>query len=599
MPRELAEHLDELRKLANDHGGILNVYDKMRRTVSPMTTVPRPLDMHNILALDPLHAIGKATAGIAKSLRSQKMWELVAGAGDEVFSRTHKSGWFPIGEIDKAAAEAIEKVAPRLIDEKTGKAIVGGWVSPDMYAELVRTYAHVTDPVTHSAIGRVYDALTRKFKWAVTRPFVPYHVRNMLEDIVRIAIGDPSVFAPSKVGAFVKNMYNATRGRGTVDIAGAAMDMPDAVRMASAYGVIAGEIRASSMSNVYRNLPGKGVSKAAKHPFAGLGAGIDHVGTSLEDGRRFAAWVSYMDNGMSPYQAKLTVDKVLFDYATLTPFERQTMTRVIPFYSYLKNSIRLSAETAFSNPALINAQQGLMKRLGPKNQDEAPDWVRSRFMIALDPNERTDAERVMSLFGLPWADANSLLDTSGGFKPWVKDLTFRMNPYVKAAWQGSEYFGENATTRPVRAPGLFAGLPDGAKETIGYHEVKGRDGKIQSRIDPMWDYLLNTVFTRAYSTAKSMRMPDPNTTGQTVVDQAIGLTTGIRAYEYDPAVVKLRKQSAANRDLLDAAARRGDLGIFSTAYRTEESDMSRFEVKQMLRERERIGRLLRAAQDRR
>jgi hypothetical protein len=302
---------------------------------------------------------------------------------------------------------------------------------------------------------------------------------------------------------------------------------------------------------------------------------------------------------MSPYQAKLTVDKVLFDYATLTPFERQNLTRVIPFYSYLKNSVRLSAETAFSNPALINAQQGLMKRLGPKNQDEAPDWVRSRFMIALDPNEQTDDERIMSMFGLPWADAANLLDTSGGFQKWVKDLAFRLNPYVKAAWQGSEYFGENATTRPVRAPGVFAGLPDGAKEMIGYHEVKGRDGKIQSRIDPMWDYLLNTVFTRFYSTLKSIRTPDPNTTGQTVGDQALGLATGIRKYEYDPAVVKLRKQSAANRDLLDAAARRGDIGIFSAAYRTEESNMPRSDVKRMLRERERIGRLLKAAQSRR
>jgi hypothetical protein len=486
-----------------------------------------------------------------------------------------------------------------LIDKKTGEAIVGGWVSPDMYAELTRTYANLTDPVTHSAIGRAYDALTRKFKWAVTRPFPAYHVRNALEDIVRIAIGDPAVFTPGNAVVFVENMWNATWGSGKVNIAGAAMDIPDAVRMASAYGVIAGEVRASSMSNVYRNLPGKGVSKAAKHGPTAFGAAIDHVGTSLEDGRRFAAWVSYMDNGMSPYQAKLTVDKVLFDYATLTPFERQTMVRVIPFYSYLKNSIRLSAETAFSNPALINAQQGLMKQFGPKNHDEAPDWIRGRFMLALDPSERTDAERVVSLFGLPWADANSLLDTSGGFKQWAKDLAFRLNPYARAVWQGSEYFGADAETRPVRAPGVFAGLPDGAKEMIGYHEVTGRDGKIQARIDPTWDYVFNTVLTRYYSTAKSLRTPDPNTTGQTFLDQALGLTTGMRKYEYDPAVEKLRKQSAANWDKITAAARRGDIGIFSAAYRTEESDRPRSDVKRMLKERERIARLLKAAQSRR
>jgi len=469
-----------------------------------------------------------------------------------------------------------------------------------MYAALTRTYANLTDPVTHSAIGRAYDALTRKFKWMVTRPFLPYHVRNAGEDIIRIAIGDPTIFATAgKAKAFVENMTKATFGRGTVDIAGVAMDMPDAVRMASAYGVIAGEIRASSMSNVYRNLPGKGVSKAAKHPFAGLGSGIDHVGTSLEDGRRFAAWVAYMDNGMSPYQAKLTVDKVLFDYATLTPFERQTMVRVIPFYSYLKNSIRLSAETAFSNPALINAQQGLMKQFGPKNQDEAPDWIRGRFMMALDPNERTDAERVMSMFGIPWADAANLLDTSGGFQKWVKDLAFRLNPYARATWEGSERFGANAETRPVRAPGLFAGLPDGAKEMIGYHEVTGRDGKIQARIDPTADYLLNIIGTRFYSTLKSLKPIDPNTTGHTFGDQALGLTTGMRKYEYDPKIEKLRKQSAANWDKITAAARRGDIGIFSATYRTEESNLPKYEVKRMLRERERIARLLKAAQSRR
>jgi hypothetical protein len=341
------------------------------------------------------------------------------------------------------------------------------------------------------------------------------------------------------------------------------------------------------------------VSKAAKHGPTAFGAAIDHVGTSLEDGRRFAAWVAYMEQGMSPYQAKLTVDKVLFDYATLTPFERQTMVRVIPFYSYLKNSIRLSAETAFSNPALINAQQGLMKQFGPKNHDEAPDWMRGRFMIALNPGERTDAERVVSLFGLPWADANSLLNTSGGFKQWVKDLTFRLNPYVRAAWEGSEHFGANAETRPVRAPGLFAGLPDGAKEMIGYHEVKGRDGKIQSRIDPTYDYLFNTVLTRYYSTMKTIKTPDPDTFGQGGLAMALALITGSGAYEYDPKIEKLRKQSAANWDQITAAARRGDIGIFSAAYRTEESDMPRADVKRMLKERERIARLLKAAQSRR
>lgn len=64
------------------------------------------------------------------------------------------------------------------------------------------------------------------------------------------------------------------------------------------------------------------------------------VGTAVEDNARLAVFIDQLDKGADFKSAASQVRKFLFDYTELTPFERSTMRRLVPFYTWSrKNSV--------------------------------------------------------------------------------------------------------------------------------------------------------------------------------------------------------------------------------------------------------------------
>ena len=73
-------------------------------------------------------------------------------------------------------------------------------------------------------------------------------------------------------------------------------------------------------------------------------------GAFIEDNSRIAVFFDQLAKGNTPKGASREVRKYLFDYTELTPFERSTMKRVFPFYTWSRKNIPLQIETLLNKP---------------------------------------------------------------------------------------------------------------------------------------------------------------------------------------------------------------------------------------------------------
>lgn len=80
------------------------------------------------------------------------------------------------------------------------------------------------------------------------------------------------------------------------------------------------------------------------------------VNTFLEDSSRLTTFIDSIEKGYSPTQAAQRVKKYLFDYADLTPFEREKIKPWVAFYTYMRNNVPLQAEMLVTRPGILTAQ---------------------------------------------------------------------------------------------------------------------------------------------------------------------------------------------------------------------------------------------------
>jgi hypothetical protein len=213
------------------------------------------------------------------------------------------------------------------------------------------------------------------------------------------------------------------------------------------------------------------------------------------------------------------------------------------------------------------AQQRAVEKLRGEHQPEdVPEWARSRLFIALGPNEQTGDERLLSAYGLPIQDISEMLDTSGGFKGWFKQLAWRAHPIVRFPFRiGAATLAE----RPGYAPKVFKHLPDAAKEMMGMREQKTKAGEEYITIDPVYSVLLDTVGSRFYSTAKSLGRTDTD-----AARSSLRHLLGLNVVDYDPKEEKRRQARREFDDILARAKRRGDVAGVPAFYKPRNSQLS-------------------------
>lgn len=95
------------------------------------------------------------------------------------------------------------------------------------------------------------------------------------------------------------------------------------------------------------------------------------LGSGLEDHARLAHFLVKRREGLSVEKAAASVRKYLFDYADLTPVEREVFKRVVPFYTYSRKILPVILEGLVKKPQTFSRMQWARSSLA--SQSEAPE----------------------------------------------------------------------------------------------------------------------------------------------------------------------------------------------------------------------------------
>lgn len=175
------------------------------------------------------------------------------------------------------------------------------------------------------------------------------------------------------------------------------------------------------------------------------------VGNYFDQANRFGLYKWARDKGMSSEEAAKKVREVQFDYSNTTPFESNVVSRVIPFYRWMRNNIPFQVRQAINDPrkyeyinkARLNAQEvvGL-------NDENIPDYMKESFAI---PITGENGKGKMLGLNLPLGDltklsrpGKTLVDSTSVLLKTPAELalnynTFLRKPIEKFAGQEKKY----------------------------------------------------------------------------------------------------------------------------------------------------------------
>lgn len=94
------------------------------------------------------------------------------------------------------------------------------------------------------------------------------------------------------------------------------------------------------------------------------------VGSAFEDYSRLLHFAAAIKQGQSWSEAADTVNKFMIDYSDLTPFEQNTLRRVIPFYTWMKKNTALQVENILQNPGRYQMYAKAINSMENSNEDD-------------------------------------------------------------------------------------------------------------------------------------------------------------------------------------------------------------------------------------
>jgi hypothetical protein len=164
------------------------------------------------------------------------------------------------------------------------------------------------------------------------------------------------------------------------------------------------------------------------------------LGSAFEDYSRLLHFAAAVKQGQTWSEAADTVNKFMLDYSDLTPFEQNTLRRVIPFYTWMKKNTALQIDTLLNNPGRYQMYfKGINAIEGTNDDDNARvnkgllpsylrDYVQTPFRVKKGYSGNFNT--VFWNTAMPVNDLNRLdiFDPKGV----AQDLFGSLSPIVKA-----------------------------------------------------------------------------------------------------------------------------------------------------------------------
>jgi len=435
--------------------------------------------------------------------------------------------------IDKATSritpegiELVESTSPQL----------KGWLMPKPIAEhLDSTLKFLTQEETTQGVLRVYDRLLRFWKMNVTGIWPAFHTRNFIGgyfnnwlagvnevryiDVERILRGSDHVMT-SNIGTKISGKqlldeverFGVTGQPGMMDVARQVEDEIEKVSATAAQFIQKGEYKKAA------KLTGQKVSNLPRWAME-----------QVENRLRMPLYLDRRLKGYTPAQAAKEVYKYHFDYVPktgLTPFERETMKRLMPFYVWARNNTPLQIQQMLKQPGkyagLEKFRQSMFTDKDKEEFKSLPEWMQGMFVFP-HPWKKDLGQSLWMQLDLPLEDINKLPTSSEGIKeiaallsPFLKlpaELYMNRNLYFGGDIVNEELPSEMQTTKAIKQLEM---LPNPLKKLLNFREVKYRDWSqpdekkfiTRYEINARALHALQSLMGRYYSTLKGVSDED-------------------------------------------------------------------------------------------
>jgi len=197
----------------------------------------------------------------------------------------------------------------------------------------------------------------------------------------------------------------------------------------------------------------------------------------VDNGTRTQLWLNGMRMGMTPEDSARMVHEFLYNYAELSPFDRDILRRAFPFIVFPRKTIELYPKLALRTPGrLANLHKPFMGR-ADENQ-EMTQWEGEGFKLRLDRNGRN----VTVLNGVDMPVRSLDMIYSGGWTKSLERLIGSSHPIPKVWYMmvsGRDPFRGREMTRMSAGPiaPLFEDAPKYLQDLIGFKKTYDKAGR--------------------------------------------------------------------------------------------------------------------------
>ncbi len=353
---------------------------------------------------DPLTAIMSRSLASVKAIESKKFIETVA----KDFGMD-KTAW------DKLPIQLTERFGKTKSDFRTIKGIPefeGKYFDNRVADSIERYHGAMTNFNEINSVVKGYKGLINFWKRWTLSIFPEYHTRNLIGNFWNnyITIGLKNPLRYQQAGAL---QMKPQQYRLLTD-AGEELTGTQILEEMRSYGVL-------KSGAVSKETPEKAADLykgATLNPLSERNAlirGGRAVGETLEDNGKIAHYLEVRKQGMAPADAAMSVKAALFDYSQVTPFEREVMRFVFPFWGWTRNNVPLQLKSLLSKPARFTTITKAKEEV-EQAQDTSdirikwmPEWMQESFPIILSKMPAKEQYKVLLLTAwLPAGDIDKL-----------------------------------------------------------------------------------------------------------------------------------------------------------------------------------------------
>jgi len=459
---------------------------------------------------------------------------------------------------------------------KTVAEIPGLKFEPKVADQLSRSYRALTNSEEINKFLKVYDGAQNWWKmWSLgARP--AYHAKNTIGNLWNNYLG--GVTSPKPYGDAAAFQIKVAKGNLEGKIAGyPTKELYDSMMTRGIFG------EGQYGGDITRRLEEQ-IQGASKNPFTlstknPILQGGFKMGQTIEDNARVALYIDQLNKGASFDQAASHVRKYLFDYGDVTPFEKDVLKRVMPFYTWSRKNIPLQLEALATQPDKINKINLAMNNVQQANQVEQPDlaqvpsYIREQSPLYVGSNKEAGTVTAIPLQGLiPTFDiagltkfmntetapqgiqkgklGEALSTVMGGVSPLIKaPLEYLANYDFFRKKTIQEFEGQTADMLGIKMPVHLAKL---LSNVIMINEIdRANPGTIfgSRTVDPITKEVTTLNSFLGLGTPRESRTDLPEE------QRLTQYLTGIRLFDVDMNQTELRQVETMKKDIASIKAR--------------------------------------------